>query len=249
MDEFITFAKDLARRVGGIIKDNFEANLDVELKPDHSPVTGVDKQINKLVIDEIKKAFPEHGVLGEEASSSTGNEQYKWLCDPLDGTMAFIVGMKHVTFILGLLKDDEMVLAVVCDPFEDKLYYAVKGGGAFCNEKPIHVSLQGLKDGYVLFEQSAFGVYEKLVKAGAITEPVAGAGYRAMLLATGRCAAVVQGKSDHHDVGPSSLIVEEAGGKVTNFKGEKVDFSQPVGPGLILSNGTCHQAVVDSLNS
>lgn len=249
MDEYLNFARDLARRAGAIIKDSFNDNLAVELKPDHSPVTEVDKRINKLVIEEIKAKFPEHGVLGEEASNSTGNEQYRWLCDPLDGTMAFIVGMKHVTFILGLLKDDELVLAVVYDPLEDKLYHAVKGGGAFCNDKPIHVSSQGLQDGYVLFEQSAFGVYEKLIQAGALTEPVAGAGYRAMLLASGRCAAVVQGKSDHHDVGPCSLIIEEAGGKVTDFKGNKVDFSQPIGHGLILSNSACHQELADTLKA
>jgi fructose-1,6-bisphosphatase/inositol monophosphatase family enzyme len=244
MDEYLAFAKDLARQGGKLIKDNFESGLDIELKADHSPVTQVDKQINSLVIDAVRTTFPEHGILGEEASFGSGSEEYQWLCDPLDGTAAFIVGMQHSTFILGLTKAGRLLLSVVYDPFTDRLYHAVKGQGAFCNDQPIHVSNQLLKDGYVLYDNSSIYLYEQLTAVGAILEPVAGAGYRAMLLASGRCSAIVQGKADNHDVGPSSLIVEEAGGTVTLFDGTVPRYDQPIIGGLILTNGSCYDELL-----
>ena len=248
MDEYLEFAKDLARRGGAVIKDNFIGNLDVELKADHSPVTQVDKQINEMVINAIGERFPTHGVLGEEASHGNGTEAYQWLCDPLDGTAAFIVGMQHSTFILGLTKDGQLLLSVVYDPFTDRLYHAVRGGGAFWNDQPLHVGVSGLKDGYVMYDNSSIYLYDTLTSHGAILEPVAGAGYRAMLLASGRCSAIVQGKADNHDVGPCSLIVEEAGGRVTLFDGTVPRYDQPVSGGLILSNGVCHDELLTILN-
>lgn len=244
MDDYLAFAKNIARQGGQIIKDNFENNLDVELKSDHTPVTQVDKQINQLVIDAVQKTYPEHGLLGEEANLGTGKEELQWLCDPLDGTAAFIVGMQHSTFILALTRLGKPQLAVVYDPFMDRLYHAIKGQGAFCNDQPIHVNKQTLDGGYVLFEQSASNLYEKLQTVGAITEPVAGAGYRAMLLAQGRCTAIIQGKADNHDVGPASLIVEESGGKVTAYDGSPLRFDGPITTGVILSNGICHDDLI-----
>jgi len=247
MDEYLTFAKDLARQAGAIIKDNFNSNLKVELKSDHSPVTQVDKQINSLVIDAIRTTYPDHGVLGEEADTGMGNEEYQWLCDPLDGTAAFIVGMQHSTFILALTSDGQVLLSVVYDPFTNKLYHAVKGNGAFCNDKPIQVNNQPLQDSYVLVEPTGFELYPKLTDAGAILEVAPGAGYRAMLLASGRCSAIVQGKADNHDVGAAALIVEEAGGKVTDLRGHALRYDQSIQGGVILSNGTCHAEILEAL--
>lgn len=244
MDEYLEFAKDRARQAGKIIKDNFDSNLTVELKPDNSPVTQVDKEINDLVISAIKEKYPEHGVLGEEADSGTGKEEYQWLCDPLDGTAAFVVGMKHCTFILALTKQGQILMSVLYDPFNDKMYHAVKDGGAFCNDKPIYVNDQPLKGGYILAEPTGAYLYESLQATGAILEPAAGAGYRAMLLASGRCSAILQGKADNHDIGPSSLIVEEAGGKVTGFDGQPIRYDQSIAGGVILSNGNCHEELI-----
>jgi len=247
MDDYLAFANRLARQAGPLIKDGFTKNLKIELKSDHSPVTAIDKQINQLVIDAIRAEYPGHGVLGEEVSSGTGREEYQWLCDPLDGTVAFIVGMQHSSFILGLMRQGRLLLAVVYNPFTDELYHAVRGKGAICNGRPTQVNNQRIDGGYLLIEQSAFNVYERLKTTGAILEPVAGAGYRAMLLASGRCSAIVQGKADNHDVGPASLIVEEAGGKVTDFQGKTPRYDQPISGGIILSNGVCHDDLLKLL--
>jgi myo-inositol-1(or 4)-monophosphatase len=216
MDNYLTFAQDLARQGGRLIKDNFEKNLEIELKSDHTPVTQVDKQINQLVIEAVQKTYPEHGLLGEEASLGTGNEEFQWLCDPLDGTKAFIMGVPLSTFILGLTKQGQILLAVVYNPFTDKLYHAVRGQGAFCNGQAIHVNREALANGgYVILSESSFELAEPIHATRAQIEPLPGAGYRAMVIASGRCSASLQGKADNHDVGPVSLIVEEAGGRVT----------------------------------
>lgn len=246
MEEYLKFAKDLAYKAGALIKNNFDTNSDLgtELKADHSPVTAVDKEINQLVIEAIKTTYPVHGLLGEEADHGTGTEDLQWLCDPLDGTVPFILGIPHTTFILGLTQAGKVLLCVVYNPFTDRLYHAVKGQGAFCNDQPIHVSKQPLQDGYVLVENKAYSLYQALLTAGAILEPVGGAGYRCTLLASGRCAASVQGGVDHHDVGPASLLVEEAGGRVTAYDCSALRYDRPISGGAILSNGVCHDELV-----
>lgn len=246
MDEYLSFAKDLARQAGQIIKDGFESNLKVELKSDHTPVTQVDKAINDLVIQSINEKYPEHGVLGEEADARTGQEELDWLCDPLDGTKSFILGVPLTTFILGLTKNGQLLMSVVYHPFTDRLYHAVKGQGAFCNDKPINVDKISLADGaVVIVSESSFQFVEAIKMAGGQFETLPGAGYRSMLVATGKCAASIQGHADFHDTGPASLIVEEAGGKVTDLSGAPLRFDCPLTNGIILSNGVIHDQLVE----
>lgn len=246
MDGYLVFAKDLARQGGQLIRENFEKNLKIEIKPDNSPVTQVDHAINELISQKIKAAYPEHGLLGEEADHGTGEEEFQWVCDPLDGTKAFVIGAPMSTCILGLTKAGQMLVSVVYNPYTDRLYHAVKDEGAFCNDQSISVSQRSLAEsGYVLLSESSFHFAKSIEAAGGRVEPMAGAGYRSMFIATGRCLATIQVKADFHDVGPASLIVEEAGGKVTDLNGETIIFNQPLSKGIILSNGAAHNELVN----
>jgi fructose-1,6-bisphosphatase/inositol monophosphatase family enzyme len=247
MDEYLKFAQDLARQAGQLIKDNFEKNLAVEIKPDNSPVTEVDKAINELVSEAVKETYSEHGLLGEEENYGTGQEEFQWLCDPLDGTKAFILGVPVNTFILGLTKQGQILLSVIYHPFTDRLYHAVKGHGAFCNQERLHVSNQTLKQGgYVSLGEYSFGFVDGLRAAGAQIDFIPGAGYRAMIVASGRLAGIMQipSNTDFHDVGPASLIVEEAGGKVTDLAGKSLRFDGPLKNGIILSNSAAHDELL-----
>src|SRR5665213_2364625 len=157
MENYLAFAQDLARQAGKLIKDNFGSDPQVKLKPDNSPVTKVDVAINNLVIKAVSKTYPDHGVFGEETNHGTGKEELQWLCDPLDGTKAYILGVPLSTFILGLTKRGTILSSVVYNPFTDQMYHAVKGGGAFCNDQPIHVSDASLSDGgIVILSESSF---------------------------------------------------------------------------------------------
>ncbi|HEY5152583.1 MAG TPA: inositol monophosphatase [Candidatus Saccharimonadales bacterium] len=244
MDDHLKFAKRLALQAGKIITDNYGGELQVRLKPDNTPVSEVDEQINEVVVEAVRLQYPEHGLLGEEGDLGDGNEEFQWLCDPLDGTRAFILGIPISTFCLALTQRGQALLSVVYHPFSDRLFHAVKGGGAFCNDRPISVNDQGLKGGYILLDVASYAFMESLEAAGAQQETVSGSGYEFMLIASGRAAAMIKNKADYHDVGPGSLIVEEAGGKVSALDGSELLYDKPI-EGVIVSNGTVHEKLIE----
>lgn len=244
MDDYLAFAQDLARQGGKIILDNFGRKIDVELKPDHSPVTEVDKAINTLVIEAIQSKYPEHGVLGEEADHGTGQEELQWLVDPLDGTQCFIDGVKQSTCIIGLSRHGKLLLSVVYDPFTDRLYSAVKGQGAYCNQEPIHVNQRPLRGSELLGDSLSVSYAASVTAAGAELTNVHGTGYACMRVAIGDVSGSLKSRIDYHDVGPSSLIVEEAGGRVTDPSGSEVIYDGTYAGAVIISNGLCHDEIL-----
>lgn len=248
MDDYLQFAQSLARQGGKLIRDNFDSELNIEMKSDNTPVTQIDKAINNMIIETVREKYPEHGLLGEEASFGSGNEEYQWLLDPLDGTAPFIMGSPHSTCIVGLLKNGELQVAAIYDPFNERLYSAARGQGATCNGHSIHVNSQNINEGYVLLDAESPQFTQKLLDAKIHVEPVAGAGYRSALLARGRVMAVTKQHFDFHDVGPSSLIVEEAGGKVTDINGQPFRFDHAYkNTPIIMSNGICHDDLLTIL--
>ena len=247
MEEYLRFAKNLAYEAGKVIIDNFDQDHEIETKSDNSPVTKIDKQINTLIAEAIAKTYPEHGLLGEEEDFGTGNEQYQWLCDPIDGTKPFILGIPNSVFMLALTENGQVLVSVIYHPFTDSMYHAVKDKGAFRNGNPIHVNDQKIKGGYVLIEASSFPYVAKIKQAGAVEEPVPGTGYKAMMLARGKGVGIIKGDADYHDIGPSSLIVEEAGGRVTALDGSMLRYDRPI-PGVILSNRITHEDLLAIAN-
>jgi fructose-1,6-bisphosphatase/inositol monophosphatase family enzyme len=239
MEERLKLAFSLSKKAGGIIKDNFGKTHAVVLKDDASPVTEVDQRINKLVAQSLKESFPEDGLLGEEESYGTGHEKYQWICDPLDGTKPFILGLPLSVFMLALSENGKMLLSVVYDPYSDKMYHAIKGEGAFCNDEPIKVSSEKIDEGYALVGADSFSFAAELKKLSRGIEPVPGTGYKFLMIATGRGIGMINDSADFHDIGPGSLIVEEAGGKVTGLNGEELDYSKEIG-GVVVSNGVVH---------
>jgi myo-inositol-1(or 4)-monophosphatase len=248
MDEYVAFAKKLAYDGGAIIEKHFTNKTEQEIKQDGSPVTAIDKEINKLVISSIKSAYPDHGILGEEESYGSGNEEYQWLCDPIDGTKCFILGIPACVFMLALAKNGKILMTVIYNPFEKKLYHAVKGGGSFCNNEHIHVNKEEIVGGYILFgEYRSLDMARSVVASGGLVELVPGTGYKCTMIASGRGSGMIKvaGDVDYHDLGPGSLLVEEAGGKVTDLAGNELSYDEPIITGVIISNA----AVYDSLLS
>jgi len=239
MEDRLNTARDLARKAGAIIKDNFGKVHSIELKTDLSPVTAIDKQINSLVAETLKSTHPDDGLLGEEESYGTGDERYQWICDPLDGTKPFILGLPFSVFMLALSQDGKILLSVVYDPYSDKMYHALRDEGAFCNGEPIKVSSEKIDEGYALVGADSFSFAAQLKKFSRGIEPVPGTGYKCVMLASGRGLGMINDSADFHDIGPGSLIVEEAGGKVTGLSGEELDYSKEIG-GVIVSNGMVH---------
>jgi fructose-1,6-bisphosphatase/inositol monophosphatase family enzyme len=253
LDELLEFAKMLARDAGQIITAYFDlANKQVETKADESPVTIADKKINQLVIDRVQAAYPTHGILAEEGSADADRQQL-WVCDPIDGTKSYIQGIPTAMFSLAYVEDGVPLVSVLYDAFQDKLYTASKGGGAFCNDVEIHVSalaelkgasIAGMGSYNQIVERRAF--FDSLAARGAQTVIVPGNVFRNGIVATGSIEAHVFPGCSAHDIAASALIIEEAGGKVTNLRGEPQAYNQRI-YGAIVSNGLLHDELVQLL--
>src|SRR5882757_6693524 len=142
-DRYLQFAKQLAYDAGAIMKKYFGKQPAHEYKEDETIVTIADKEVNSLVIDRVKEAYPDHAVDGEE-ESFTNDTEYVWVCDPIDGTNPFAMELPVSVFSLALVIDGQPVVGVIYDPFCDKLYSAAIGNGAFVGDKPLSVSKQSL---------------------------------------------------------------------------------------------------------
>jgi myo-inositol-1(or 4)-monophosphatase len=129
----LNFAKQLARDAGVIMKKYFRSDAaGTHIKNDKTLVTLADTEVNSLVIARVKEKFPSHSVLGEEKSFDVQDAKFTWVCDPVDGTQPFAMGLPISSFSLALVDDKgDAVLGVVYDPFEDRLFEAVQNGGAF----------------------------------------------------------------------------------------------------------------------
>ncbi|MFI6826444.1 inositol monophosphatase family protein [Kribbella sp. NPDC050241] len=245
--EYSAFARGVALKAGRLMLEGFRSDVKVTTKQDGSPVTEVDERINRMVKSELLHAYPDHGLLGEELNSGTGAESSTWICDPLDGTRTYLLGIPNSVFMLALQQGGLLNMAVVYDPFSDSLYQAVRGGGAFLNGAPLRVSGQDLSEGLVLLGTTSRPFVPALQKFGAATQSVAGSGYKAMMVARGKGVGTIKSHADFHDVASSALIVVEAGGRASDLAGSPLVFDSTMA-GVILSNGAAHQQLVEIAN-
>ena len=248
----LTVAKDIARKAGAIMLKYFDDDQHIELKEDASFVTIADKQINRLVIEELAKHFDDI-VIGEEESTGEYGMGRRWLCDPIDGTKAYVWGTPTAMFSLGLVVDGAPVMGVAYDPFLDRLYEASLGGGSFCNGVALRVSGTGLDGGIVATTSSTRKIEKRLksiaylAEKGASDAVFSGAVCKICLVARGRFVGYFEGGIGAHDMAAAQVIVEEAGGKVTDFTGARLDYSKPF-QGAVVSNGVVHDDLVTCAN-
>lgn len=248
--DYKKFAIDLAHQAGEIMRKNFSLSMKKEWKHDHTPVTATDLEINKLVLNKIKEQFPEHDVLSEEGDSDFSGSEYLWICDPVDGTHNFAHGIPTSTFVLALTFKDDPVLCVIYDPFLDRMFEAVKGEGAMVNGKPIFVSESNVVAKTVIGlgkwndYTNLFPVGHDLNKKGVRLVTGLSINYMGALVAVGEMSAVLFGGRSTYDNIAVRLLVEEAGGRVTNLFGEVEDSTKEV-KGQLSSNGLVHDEILE----
>ena len=221
MEEYKNFAIGIAKEAGEIMKKYFAIGMERMEKEDTSPVTKADLEINSLLIKEVSRLFSTHSVLGEEESNLVKDSEYIWVCDPVDGTIPYSLGLPVATFSLALVKNGEVVFGVVYDPFCDRLYTAEKGKGAYLNDKKIHVSdyatLEKARVEYEMWNRSKYDfqpLINELKKYNTMLLHFASYVNPSALVATGEFAATIFPHTTVHDVAAVKIIVEEAGGKV-----------------------------------
>ena len=253
--EQLDFAIELAKKAGDVMLKYFESdNLNVKYKKGVQPVTIADREINKLVIDKIAEKYSEHIVNGEE-QNRPGESDYVWVCDPVDGTIPFMKGIPVAVFSLALVYRGKPILGVILDPFHGKLYIAEKGKGAFCNKEKIEVSKRKIEQGIINVEWWQDGVrdvvlslHEFAIKTRMYHIHIPSIVYASSLVAKGEIEASVfpGGKGKNVDIAAVKILVEEAGGKVTDLDGNEQRYDQDIN-GAIISNGINHDKLVEIL--
>ncbi|GHB37614.1 inositol monophosphatase family protein [Mongoliitalea lutea] len=225
--------KSIAKEAGAFIrKERQNFNLDkVEQKGLNDLVSYVDKQAEMIIVSRLQQVLPEADFIAEEGSAGTSGKDWTWIIDPLDGTTNFIHGVPVFSVSIGLRHLDEIVLGVVYEINQDECFSAVKGHGAFCNEKPIKVSpSKCLSEGLMAtgFPYSAFkqldqylAVLKALMETCHGVRRMGSAAVDLCYVAAGRFDAFYEYDLKPYDVAAGSLIVQEAGGTVTDFKGGK----------------------------
>lgn len=246
------YLRQLAAEAGEIMRQNFRLGMERVHKDDNTPLTETDTAINQLVVDSICRDYPHVRVISEEGNHDVDEAEYTVLCDPVDGTITFCRGIPISSFVISVVKEHQPLAAVIYDPFQERMWHAVKGQGAFVNEKPIKVSTHGtLKRSNVCmvwWKGSPFNLHavcEKLMDAGSIWANPCTIAYYGGLLASGEQDATIFPGRKGWETAAMQLLAEEAGGKVTDIHGNTMRYG-PKGEieGHIISNGLLHDELV-----
>lgn len=241
-----------ALRAGGLLKRYLGKVNQIKYKT-HSInlVTEADHNSEKLILQMIKSVFPWHSFLAEETGEIKNKSEYKWIIDPLDGTTNFAHGFPVFCVSIALEKQKEVILGVIYNPNLEELFTAVRNQGAFLNKKRISVSRTGKLSQSLLATGFPYDLHftqetnlEHFANFALRSRAIRRAGSAALdlaYLACGRFDGFWELKLSAWDVAAGILLIQEAGGKITNFEGEKFDIYQP---NLIASNGLIHSQML-----
>ena len=253
LEGYLDFAKDIAKYAGEVIIKYFNQNNEASYKGDKTIVTLADTEINSYLIKQVKEKYPLHSVDGEE--EQFGKSDYVWVCDPVDGTAMYARHIPVAVFSLALVIKGQSMVGVVCDPFTNSLYTAIKGKGAYKNGERIIVNDYELEDmktvcHYDSWVGADYNIFKVLQELEAKTYFVGlGSIIRAcMCIASGDFSLALFPGTKHKncDIAAVKVIVEEAGGIVTDLFGREQRYDQNIN-GAIISNGLVHQEIVDNV--
>lgn len=218
-------------------------------------VTEVDHASELAIMNVIQAAYPDHYILSEESGAHVRDSEYKWIIDPIDGTVNFAHRIPICCISIGLEKNGEMIMGAVYNPFMNELFVGERGVGATLNDKPISVSkkeqvenaclVTGFPYTYLDEPNGPLQVFERFIRKGIPVRRLGSAAIDLCWVACGRFDGFYEHKLAAWDSAAGYLIVEAAGGKVTNLKG---DPYSPYQPGIIASNGLLHNDLLHWIN-
>ena len=227
-------------------------NMDMRYstKSDLSPVTKIDFEIERIIRDIILKNHPTHKIMGEEfKDEGTKNSPYLWTIDPIDGTKDFIRGLKCFSTLIAVMYDNRVIVGVSNAPALNETIVAFKNGGAFLNNKKINVSkVNRIQDCFISHGNINFFKKTKmLAQLTKLCEHTWGnrgfEDFRSYhLIAAGSIDGVLEAKTNIWDIAAVSLIVEEAGGKSTDFKGLPINVDST---SIVATNGIIHEEILN----
>jgi myo-inositol-1(or 4)-monophosphatase len=250
-----THAKKWVKEAGEKIRLSFKSTLNIETKSNPNDlVTNIDKEIEQFFIQKIKEVYPEHRILGEEGFGDKllNLDGIVWLIDPIDGTMNFIHQQRNFAISIGIYENGVGKIGLIYDVVHDELYHAIRGKGAYINEKPIPKLKETTIEESILALNATWVVENKridhnlmipLVKDARGTRSYGTAAIELVFVATGRVDAYFSMRLAPWDVAAGAVIIEELGGLVTNLRGGKLDFLST--DSLLAAKPGLHQSILN----
>lgn len=255
-EDRLTIATDLARQAGALLREGYDQVTEVNYKGEIDLITEFDLRSEQLLVKGIQQAFPNDAIMAEE-KGLVGEGEHCWFIDPLDGTTNFAHGIPIFVISLAFAQGSQPLLGVIYDPMRDELFHATIDGGAWLNDRRLHVS-------------AATTLNESLLSTGfpydMRTNPDNNLDHFARLILQSRgvrrlgaaaldLAYVASGRSDGYwemrlwpwDWGAGLLMVKEAGGLVTRIDGGEEVFAEPTS--ILATNGHIHDEMIAVLNS
>ncbi len=243
-------AVSAAKEAGKHALGYFDSDVDVEWKMDRSPVTKADKESEDLLRKRIQENFPQDGILGEEYGDMPGTSGFRWILDPIDGTRSYVRGIPLWATLVGLEYQKEPIAGVVEIPAMGQTYRALRGEGAFRDDRPIQVSgIDSMEKSHLYYSSLNWfigvGKHEIFMNLVRRTERQRGYGdfYGFVLVAEGCGELMVEYGCSPWDLCALSAILKEAGGILTNWQGEETIYSRD----NIASNQKVHQEALEIL--
>ena len=226
LNKYLDFANNFADKSGGILKKKFEESFNIETKNDGSMVTEVDRQIEELFIKELKRKFPEHGVLGEEFGSRKPNSSHQWIIDPLDGTHSFIAGKPLFGTLLCLTIEDIPSVGIVDIPILNERWQGAIGLGVKKNMNKCKITDdKQLEDcilsstSLLMFDENHAETIKKIYKQ--VKFPIFGTDcYAYGLLLSDKIDMIIEANMKPWDYMAQVTLIKEAGGIISDWSGK-----------------------------
>ncbi|HET9283803.1 MAG TPA: inositol monophosphatase family protein [Candidatus Angelobacter sp.] len=248
-EDFLTPMQDLAREAGVLLM-SFFGKVSIEYKGEVDLVTKADRASEKMIVERIRKQWPEHDLIGEEGSRRETGSDFRWYVDPLDGTTNFAHRYPVFCVSMALEYKGERIAGVVFDPTRDEMFAAEKGSGAQLNGQPTHVSsTPRLKESLVAtgfpshkrHKNPNINFYHQITLRSHGVRRAGSAALDLCYTACGRFDAYWEFNLNSWDTAAGVLLVEEAGGKVTNFSGGPFEIASRE---VLASNTVLHEEVL-----
>jgi myo-inositol-1(or 4)-monophosphatase len=251
---YLQLAQAAAKAAGEIQRSYLGQDLGIISKSVESDlVTVVDGECERTIRQMILDAFPSHQILGEEGGS-VGDSDHVWIVDPLDGTVNYAHGFPFFCVSIALEIVGVREVGVVYDPLRDEMFSATRGGGALLNNQPIRVSSQDTLSGRAMLATgfpydaatalSALEVFKRFLTLGLPIRRPGAAALDLCYVACGRIDGFFEYKLNAWDCAAGILIIEEAGGQVSDFTGATYFYETKK---IVASNGKIHQAMLETI--
>lgn len=249
-------AKQWVRQAGEFIRASFKQTLNIHTKSNPNDlVTDIDRAVEKFFCEKIRHTYPTHNILGEEGAGHELNalDGIVWIIDPIDGTMNFVHQQRNFCISVGIYEDGKGIIGLIYDVVHDELYHAIRGKGAYMNDKPIPKLSNDVRLEEAILAINATWIVENkridpsvltpIVKKARGTRSFGSAALEFAYVATGRIDGYITMRLSPWDIAAGVVIVEEVGGIATTLEGCEIDFLKK--SSIFVANPNVHKTVMD----